>query len=558
MNKFKTMKKSSWIFFSILLISLLGAVRIFNFRIDLTQEKRYTLSDETTEILKQIKEPLKIKVYLEGDFPADFRQLRNETQYILEEFKKKNPKLEYEFIDPIKTKMSQDTLQAMGMAPSMLPHMKDGKISQIILFPYAAIQYKGYGVSVPLITQQRGISASEQMNKSIEELEYSLISSIKDLTLEKRKNIGFLVNQEELKPQEFDGFLQMALENYNVGPVIPQNQKELSLADLPKLNQMQALVIAKPRKAFGDQEKLVIDQYIMNGGKTLWLLDAVNAEMDTLFQSKKIMAFPVDLNLTDFMFNYGVRINPGLVKDMKQSALLRVEAGEIAGNPQYNSFLWPYFPLGISQNNHPITKNINPIKFEFPTSIDTLSRPGLKHTVLFESSEATLVKPVPNYVNLNEIANIDSLAQSEKPTTPKIFGVLVEGKFKSAYAQRSEKNEVPNFKSQSSQDNKMIVMADGDLARNSTLKGEALPLGYDLLTNVQYGNEQFLRNAIDYLLDDTNLMSLRGRNIELRLLDKAEIDENKGFWQSFNLLLPIVILVILALIFNYLHKKKYQ
>jgi gliding-associated putative ABC transporter substrate-binding component GldG len=444
----------------------------------------------------------------------------------------------------------------MGMQPSILPDMKDGKISEIVMFPYAALKYNNYGTSIPLIINQSGIDASEQLSKSIENLEYNFISSIKTITEEHKKNIGILINQDELIPDQFQGFMEMALENYNAGPIIPENQKELTLADVPKLKKMDAIVIAKPRKPFTDGEKLILDQYIMNGGKTLWMIDAVNAEMDTLFQSKKIMAYPIDVNLGDFFFNFGLRINSGLVKDMKRSALIRIVSGEIAGNPQYSSFLWPYFPLGIAEIKNPITKNINPVKFEFPTSIDTLGRKGIKTDVLFKSSENTIVKQVPNYIALAEIIRTDSLSEFDQPTTPKIFAVSLEGKFTSGYTQRSEKNTYPNFKNQSSE-NKMIVIADGNVGRNQVFKGNALPLGEDLLTKQHYGNEQFLRNALDFLLDDSNLMSLRNRNIETRLLDLRRIDEERANWQWFNLLLPLGIIGVFSGLFYWLRKKKF-
>ena len=551
------MKKYNFTYIGILIFLLLGALGLFSVRFDLTQGKRYTLTEATIKTLKSVKNPMMLEVYLDGDFPASFRQVQNETKFLLEEFRKINPKIDYKFIDPIKEKISQDTLQAMGMQPSILPDMRDGKITEIVLFPYAAVKYNSYGMSIPLIIQQTGIDASEQLNKSIENLEYNFISAIKTIVAEQRKNIGFLVNHDELKPMEFQGFLQMALENYNVGPIIPVNKKEISKEDFPKLKTMDALVIAKPRKAFTNQEKLILDQYIMNGGKTLWVLDAVNADMDTLFHAKKIMAYPQDLNLTDFMFNYGLRINTALVKDLQKSALRRIVVGEVAGNPQYASLLWPYFPLGISENQNPITKNINPVKFEFPTAIDTLGRRGIKTEVLFESSKLTNVKSLPNYVELNEIQNLDSLTIMERPSTPKIFAVALQGEFTSAYANRSERNEFPNFISKS-KNNKMIVISDGDVARNAVLKGEPLPLGEDLLTNQRYGNEQFLSNALDYLLDDDNLISLRSRSIENRLLDRRRIDDERTFWQWFNLLLPLGIIVVLGGIFFYWRRRKFE
>lgn len=540
----------------ITVVLLIGVFGIFKFRIDLTQEKRYTLSDASVKILESVKKPMDVVVYLEGDFPASFKQLQGETRFMLEEFRRINPKINFKFIDPIKTKMPQDTLVAMGMQPSVLPDVKDGKVSQIILFPYAVIKYNPEGISVPLIVQQQGADSSEQLTKSVENLEYNLVSSIKSLTSTEKKNVGVLINQDELRPDEFHSFMTMANENYNTFPIIPKNQKELTQDDVPNLKRTSALVIAKPRKAFTDGEKVILDQYIMNGGKTLWMVDAVNAEMDTLTRSKKIMAYPVDINMNDFFFNYGIRITPALVKDVKKFALLRLVTGEVSGNPQYMSLPWPYFPLGIAENNNVITKNINPVKFEFPTSIDTLGRPGIRTNILYESSEKTLLKQVPNYVDLKEIASVDSLGQNEKPSKPKIFAVSLEGKFSSAYADRSERSSIPGFKAKSPE-NKMIIIADGDVGRNGMYKGQSLPLGVDMLTNQQYGNEQFLRNCLDYLLDDSNLMSLRNRNIEARLLDRQRIEEERQKWQWINLLLPLAFISALGALFFWLRKRKF-
>lgn len=555
MKKFNA--KSPLGIFLITIVPLVIILTYSGIRLDLTKEKRYTLSDNTIKVLESVKKPLTVEVYLEGDFPASFKQLQSETKFMLEEFRKINPKIDFKFIDPIKTKMSQDTLMAMGMQPSILPDVKDGKISQITLFPYAVIKHGNDGVSIPLVVQQAGIDADQQLTRSIEGLEYNLVSNIKNIAAAKRKKIGILVNHDELNPDEFQGFVQLAMENYDAGPIIPKNQTELSLEDIPLLKQMSALVIAKPRKAFTDNEKVILDQYIMNGGKTLWMIDAVNAEMDTLTRSKKVMPFPIDINMTDFFFNYGIRINPALVKDVKKFALLRLVTGEVSGNPQYTSLPWPYYPLGIAENNNPVTKNINPVKFEFPTSIDTLGgRKNIKTKVLFESSERTLLKQVPNYVDLKEIASVDSLGQMEKPSTPKIFAVALEGKFNSAYASRIERKSYPGFKT-SSPENKMIVIADGDVGRNKVIKGKPLPLGVDLLTNEQFGNEQFLRNALDYLLDDSNLMELRNRNIEERLIDRQRITEEKSTWQWINLLLPLAIIGLIGGLFFWLRKKKF-
>lgn len=548
--------KSLYLYILLGLFLLMGAFGLFATRIDLTQDHRYTLSNSTKEVLRSVHKPLMVEVYLDGDFPANFKQLQSETKFMLEEFRKINPKVDFKFIDPIKSKISKDSLAAMGLEASLLSNKVGGKVSQIELYPYAVVKYKDLGVSIPLIVQQTGLDQDQQLFKSIEGLEYNLISNIKDITLKRRKNVGILINQDELRPEEFRSFTKYLLETYKTEPIIPVQNDELSLKDVAKLKQMDALLIAKPRKAFTDTEKVILDQYIMNGGKTLWMIDGVNAEMDTLYRSKKIMAYPYEINMNDFFFNYGIRINTGLVKDMQKSALIRIVSGEVAGNPQYSSFLWPYYPLGISEKNNPITKNINPVKFEFPTSIDILKRPGINATVLYQSSDKTLINSVPNYISLSEIVKADSISPFEKVSEPKNLAVLLEGKFRSAYANRSEQNDYPNFKKESN-NGKMIVVADGDIGRNQILKGKALPLGVDLLTQQQYGNGQFLQNALSYLLDDTNIMQLKNREIAVRLLDRQRIDENKTYWQWLNMLIPLFLIGILAALFYWLRKRKF-
>lgn len=548
--------KSLYISIFLGLFLLIGAIGLFSTRLDLTQDQRYTLSNSTENILESVQKPMMVEVYLDGDFPASFKQLQSETKFMLEEFKKINPNVDFKFIDPIKSKVSKDSLAAMGLEPSLLSDRVDGKISQIELYPYAVVKYQDLGISIPLIVQQTGLDQDQQLYKSIESLEYNLISNIKEITQQDRKSVGILINQDELRPEEFRSFTKYLLDAYNTEPIIPVENDELSLKDVSKLKQMDALLIAKPRKAFTDKEKVILDQYIMNGGKTLWMIDGVNAEMDTLYQQKKIMAYPYETNLNDFFFNYGVRINTGLVKDMQKSALIRIVSGEVAGNPQYSSFLWPYYPLGISEKNNPITKNINPVKFEFPTSIDILKRSGINATVLFETSDKTIINPVPNYISLSEIVKADSISPFEQVSEPKILAVLLEGKFQSAYANRIEQKDYPDFKKENA-NGKMIVVADGDIGRNQILKGQALPLGVDLLTQQQYGNGQFLENALAYLLDDTNIMELKNREIAVRLLDRQRIEEEKTYWQWLNMLLPLALIAIFAGLFYWLRKRKF-
>ena len=543
----------------LLLLGLVLASGIIYKRFDLTSDKRYTLTRATQEILEKVNEPMEIDVYLDGDFPADFKQLQSETLSLLDELKQINPHITYKLIDPVKEKISQDTLQAMGMEPSALRVEKDGISSQIILFPYATIKYKGYGHTVPLIVEQAGISADEQMTKSIEGLEYGFVNAIDKLSNEHLKSVGILFTQKELNKLEMFSFANRIIQSYNFGPIFPKDSQSLKMQDLPAMKRFNTIVIAKPRKAFTEEEKVVVDQYVMNGGKTLWLVDQVNAEMDTLLKSNKILAYLYDLNLTDLLFSYGVRINPAVIKDIQNPAYINLQVGEVQGNAQNARVPWVYFPLGFSLDNHSITKNINPVRFEFPSPIDTLDTPGVKKTILYQSSPYTDVQGVPSYISLEEakVSNKDRAGMAVYNKGSKIMAVLLEGKFTSAYADRIESSGIKDFVKQS-RPNKMIVVSDGDVARNQVIKGQPLPLGFDYSTGVTYGNEEFLMNALDYLMDDSGLMSLRNRTIQMRLLDKQTMVMERSYWQWFNLLVPIVFIAIVGGGFIFWRKKKYS
>ncbi|MDR2123121.1 MAG: gliding motility-associated ABC transporter substrate-binding protein GldG [Flavobacteriaceae bacterium] len=551
-------KKNTGLLFLILLGLFLTSGFLYN-RFDLTSDKRYTLTDTTRKILEKVDEPMEVDVYLEGDFPADFKQLQSETLSILDEFKRINPHITYKLVDPIKEKISQDTLQGMGMSPSALKVEKEGISTQIILFPYATIKYKGYGHTVPLIVEQAGITAEEQMTRSVENLEYGFISAIDKLSNDHLKTVGILVNQKELNKLEMFSWVDRIIQSYNFGPIFPKDGQSLKLGDLPNMQKFDALVIAKPRKAFTDEEKITIDQYIMRGGKTLWAIDQVSADMDTLLNSSKILAYPYTLNLTDLLFSYGVRINSEVIKDIQNPAYINVQVGEIQGNAQNAKVPWVYFPLGFSLNNNPITKNINPVCFQFPSPIDTLDTPGVKKTILYQSSPYTSTQGVPSYILLEEakVSDRDSINLNIYNKGPKIMAVLMEGKFTSAYKDRIESSEVQNFVPLS-RSNKMIVISDGDIARNQVIKGQPLPLGFDYSTGVTYGNEEFLMNALDYLLDDNGLMSLRNRTIQMRLLNKQTLVMDRLYWQWFNLTIPIVFVMIIGLGIIFWRRKKFS
>lgn len=555
----KFFKKINISLVTLLIGGLFLAIGFIYKRLDLTSDKRYTLTQNTRQLLQKIDAPMDIDVYLEGDFPADFKQLQSETLSLLDEFKRINSNINYQLVDPIKEKLSQDTLQAMGMSPSALRVEKDGVSSQIILFPYATIKYKGFGHTVPLIISQTGVTGDEQMAKSIENLEYGFISAVDKLSNERLKNVGILVNQKELNRLEMFSLANRIIQNYNFGPIFPKDSQTLTLQDLPTLKKYEAILIAKPRKAFTDEEKITIDQYIMNGGKTLWAIDQVNAEMDTLLKSSKILTYPYELNLTDLLFSYGIRINSGIIKDIKNPTYINLQVGEVQGNAQNARVPWVYFPMGFSLNNHPITKNINPVSFQFPTSIDTLDTPGIKKTILYQSSPYTGLQGVPSYISLEEakISVRDSIYRNIFNKGSKIIAVLLEGKFTSAYKDRIESKGIKNFVNQS-KNNKMIVISDGDIARNQVIKGQPLPLGFDYSTGITYGNEEFLINALDYLLDDHGLMLLRNRTVQMRMLNKPLIAQDKSYWQWLNLCVPIILVSIVGGLFIFVRRKNFS
>ena len=556
------MKKYKIIFSVVLLLLLLLCVLgVFYQRFDLTADKRYTLTDTAEKILEKVNEPMQVDVYLDGDFPADFRQLQSETISLLDEMRRLNSNISYRLVNPVKEKISEDTLQAMGILPSSLQVEKDGISTQIKIYPYATVRYGKYGMTVPLIIEQAGISSDEQMTKSIESLEYSFINIIDKITRTQLKSVGILVNQKELNRLEMYSFANRILRNYNFGPIFPKDSQSLKMQDLSTLRRFDAIVIAKPRKAFTDEEKMVIDQYIMHGGKTLWAISAVNAEMDTLLKSSKILAYPYDLNLTDLLFAYGVRINPGLIKDIQRPAPLNLQVGSVQGNAQNARVPWVYFPLGFPTEDKPnsITKNINPIRFEFPSPIDTLETDGVKKTILYQSSPFTDVQGTPSYLSLEEAkyADKDSLNMKAYSKGAKIMAVLLEGKFTSAYDGRIESSGIQGFVKQSPP-NKMIVVSDGNVARNDIIQGQPVPLGLDYSTQITYGNEEFLMNAIDYLMDDSGLMSLRNRTVQLRMLDKQSIVMDKSYWQWLNLLTPLVFIWFIGAGLVFWRKKKFE
>ena len=519
-------------------------------RFDITQDKRYTLSETTKNIIKNCHDIVQIKVYLEGDFPSEFKRLQTETKLHLEELKAYNKNIHFKFVNP---ENSVQQLINEGLQPSRLQIQENGKLSEMVIFPYAIIQYKNKTEVVPLLKDIYANSQNEQLESSIQNLEYAFSNAIHKITGNKSKKIAILKGNGELNDIYIADFLKTLGNYYLLAPFTLDSVTTQPQKTVDELLTYDLAIIAKPSIRFTEEEKFTLDQYVMNGGKTLWMIDNVLAETDSLMNTGESLAYPRDLNLTDFFFNYGVRINPDLITDLYASQISLV-TGNTGNKPQISSFLWKYFPLINSKNNHPINNNIQAVNLKFANSIDTLKN-NIKKTVLLQSS--ALSKPVgtPKVISLNEVAekpNPENYKNGNKP-----LAVLLEGNFESAYKGRIKPFKYLNSKEQS-KSTQMVVISDGDIIANAVVNGKPAELGFDKWTNQLFGNKEFLLNAVNYLLDDSGLIYLRSKTVKIDFLNKQKAYEEAGKWQLINMVIPLLVLTVFGLVFNFIRKKKYQ
>jgi len=551
--------KTLWItIFVLVVVNVLGS--LFFYRFDLTKDKRYTLSETSLQIVKQVKNPLSIKIYMDGDLPADFRRLQQETKQLLEEFQAYNSNIVFEFVNPLENEEESEALTKSlfqkGLTPVNITVDDKGKQSQAMIFPWAIAVYNSKEVNIPLLKNRMGASTTQKVIGSIQHLEYSITDAINKITKDKQKKVAIIKGNGEINEIHIAKMLMQIRESYYIGPFTLDSVSKNPTGSLDALKKYDLAIIAKPTETFSDEEKQVLDQFIMNGGKTLWLIDQVAADMDSLYnQSGATLAYPRDLNLNDMFFKYGFRINPDLVKD-EQGSPIKLATGEQGTATQYQDFVWKFAPLVAPQGTHPIIKNLGGVRFDFASPIDTLKN-GIKKTVLLQSSPYSKKIGTPAEINLNivseETSPKDYIGKGNLP-----LSVLLEGSFHSAF-----ENRVLPFKDNSFQSKgkpaKMIVIADGDLARNQLDKnGLPVELGYDQRSGNLYDNKDFMMNCINYLLDDTGLINIRSKDLDLPLLDKEKVYENYSQTQLITIGLPILILLVFGLVFTYLRKKKYS
>ena len=556
-NKIKALNQLGIVFLALIVINLIS--HFFFKRFDLTQDKRYTLSETTLNIIKNIDSPLYIDVYLDGNFPPEFKRLQNETKQLLEEFSAYNSNIVFQFKNPIeKEAMRVEVMKEFyerGMQPLSITVEDKGKQSQEVVFPWAQATYGKKFTKVSLLKNLMGASTEEKVISSVQHLEFGFAEAITKITKEKQKKIAVIKGNGELIEPLIADFLTTVKESYYIGPFTLDSVAKQPVQTLAALKKYDLALIAKPTEAFSEAEKQVLDQFIMNGGKTLWLIDAVSADMDSMYnETGTILAHPRELNLTDLFFKYGIRMNPLLIKD-EYATPIKIASGNQGSETQLQQYNWKFSPFIYPTSTHPIVKNMEGIKFEFSSPIELLKN-DVKKTVLLSSSEYSKTIGTPAPISLSLI---------NEETTPEEYAgkgllpvaVMMEGKFKSAYQNRVLPFDDKTFQSVG-KETKMIVISDGDVIKNQFDKGMPLELGFDKWTNQLYGNKEFLLNCVNYLLDDNGLINIRSKDVDLPLLNKEEVYANYTSAQLITVGLPILILAIFGILFTYLRKKRYS
>ena len=577
-NKRKNLKKSQLVsfFITLVLIVVINVIGSYLFtRFDLTSEKRYTLSNTTKEALRNLDDYVYFKVYLEGDFPAGFKKLRRETKEMLDEFRAYSKYIDYEFINPSasndRTELNEQykLLYQSGLNPTDLTvQNSDGSVKQMIIWPGALVSYRNdTEIAIDLLESQLGQSSEAALNASMQNLEFKLLDAIKKVTRQQKPQIAFIEGHGELTENEVYDITQTLKRNYHVtrgeiaGKVdaLMRRSEPDAKGEIKTSLNYDAIVIAKPTEPFDEKDKFLIDQYIMHGGKVLWLVEPVMATMDSLTAQESTIGVDQDLNLDDMLFKYGVRLNRNLLLDLNCAAL-PIKTGQVAGQAQLEFYRWFYFPLVQAASNHPMVRNMNSIKLDFVSSIDaTTSEGNIVKTPLLKTSDYTKISGAPVFISLAMLKQTPDKRMF--PSKGQNVAYLLKGTFPSLYANRItaeiEESKEMKFLSES-KPTAMIVVADGDIIRNQIdiRTRKPLPLGYDQYTQNTYGNKEFIENAISYLVDGEGLIDIRSREFKVRLLDPDKIVNQRLRWQLVNILVPTGLVVILGLILAAIRKKK--
>ncbi|AKA36114.1 gliding motility-associated ABC transporter substrate-binding protein GldG [Flagellimonas lutaonensis] len=540
----------------LLAINMLGSLT--HKRFDLTEDQRYTLSEPAIAVANKFDAPVIVDILLDGNIPAEFARLRTETVLLLEQFADKNQNIKYTLVDPLEDiSMQEETLkelQRIGLTPASVTIEEDGKVSQELVFPWAMANYNNQTVKVPLLKNKLGSSSEERINNSVQQLEYAFADAFAKLGIEQKKKVAVIKGNGELGDPYIADFLTTIRDYYNIGAITLDSVSSNPQNVFDQLKNYDLALIAKPTEPFSDEEKYVMDQFVVNGGKTMWLIDQVAIELDSLFNEQgSNVALLRDLKLNDFFFRYGVRVNPELVNDMYNTPIV-LATGE-GNDSQYNPLPWVYHPMVFSRNDHPINKNIEALRLQFANTLDTLSNNN-KKTILLRSSPLSRAEGVPKPISLDIINRPPDRTQYEgKGNLP--LAVLIEGKFNSAFTNRIKPIALEGAQEKGGE-NKMLVVADGDIIKNQLRNGRPLELGYDKWTNSSYGNKEFLLNSLNYLLDDSGLINIRNKEVSIPLLDPQKVVAQKNKWQLIAIGLPLLATLLFGWLFTFTRKRKYS
>lgn len=558
---------SSWRSFIINVMIILAVAVVLSriqLRIDLTEDNRYTLSDATKDIAKNIDDDLYIQVFLDGDMPIALKRLKRSVKDILDEFKIiSRRKIDYEFINPLDVGDAEQrdayfmSLYNKGLNPiNIQVNDEEGGKTTKMIFPGMLINYNGAEVPINILSNNWASSYEENIQHSIEGLEYELAQTIATVTSDTIYKVAFIEGEKEL----YD--IEVADISYSLSKYFTIDRGVIG-GHVGILDDYSAIIVAKPEQEFTEQDKFVIDQYLMHGGKAVWLIDEVRVSSDTLAALGETLAMYQPLNVEDMLFRYGARINPEIIQDL-ECQVIRLSVSTSPDQQQMISTSWIYNPMLVPSPTHPITRNINRIKGEFVNSVDTVGLdPAIKKTILLTSSATAKTITPPTMIRLSETEEMPDESQYNKSNIP--VAILLEGTFPSAFKNRMTGQYVddPSYKVLTeSVDTKMIVIADGDIIRNDVEVTNAgglspLSLSQDNNTGEPLGNRDFIVNSLNYLVNDNGLMDLRSREVKLRLLDKVKIRNERLKWQIINVICPVLIVILAGIIYNYLRRLRW-
>jgi len=550
----------------LVLLNLLASQ--FHYRIDLTQEKRYTLSEPTKKLLGQLDDAVDIEIFLKGDLKAGAKKLAKSTRELLEEFGEYGKgKVEFRFTDPI-TELNDsdktilfDSLQRMGIQPKteVVQSKKGEEQTRRTIIPGAIVHYHNRSFPVDLL---KGVSQSDEAglyNNAEALLEYKFANAIDKVTQKELPLIGYVSgNGEPLDLRVYD-LIQNTLKKDYAFKILPLDNDSIPL--IPSI--FKSLIIVKPTTKFTDREKLKLDQYVLHGGSLVWMIDNLYAEMDSLRMDKETIAYDRGLGLEDLFFKYGVRVNLELVQDL-QCAGINIVVGMQGDKPQFSLLNWPYFPLLQGSLTHPISKNLDPVYSKFANPIDTVKSPGIRKTVLLQSSVNARVTGTPALISFETLKKAPDPALFNRGPIPVAF--LLEGKFSSLFANRISSGMTDTldrlyhspFLAKGEKEGRVIVAGDADIAMNEVTPKGPLPLGMNKDIEYTFANQNFIENCLDYLVNPSGILETRSKDLTLRLLDPKKVEEDRPFWQFINIVLPVLLVIAGGWLYQLLRKRKYH